>query len=178
MFPFFTSKRCAIFLIMKVVFLYFWIRTHLFKRKIDQHHIFFWEVIFLRSFNNVWKNPFLKFFIRRWNWFFYVLKSTPQEKCPYLEFFLVCIFPHLEWIRRFIKWIFVFSPNAGKCTPEKLRIRTIFTQYNTEPSMGLVSSNFFILEVESEKLNKRINLTRLSKINFQNKNPLNLCRTS
>ena len=103
---------------------------------------FFLRSNFSQIIQSCMEKSFSKVFIRRWNWFFYVLKSTPQEKCPYLEFFLVCIFPHLEWIRRFIKWIFVFSPNAGKCTPEKLRIRTIFTQYNAEPSMGLVSSTY------------------------------------
>ena len=36
--------------------------------------------------------------------------------------FLVHIFPHSDWIRR------IFSPNAGKYGPEKLRIRTLFTQ--------------------------------------------------
>ena len=35
-----------------------------------------------------------------------------REKCPYSEFF----------------W-FVFTPNAGKYGPEKLRIRTLFTQW-------------------------------------------------
>ena len=38
-------------------------------------------------------------------------RYTLHEKCPYLKFF----------------WS-VFSPNAGKHGPEKLRIRTLFTQ--------------------------------------------------
>ena len=38
---------------------------------------------------------------------------------------LVRIYPHLDYIRRDT----VFSPNAGKCGPEYLRIRALFTQY-------------------------------------------------
>ena len=39
---------------------------------------------------------------------------------------LVRIFPHSGWVRR--QYLSVFSPNAGKCRPELLRIRTHFTQ--------------------------------------------------
>ena len=42
--------------------------------------------------------------------------------------FLVRIFPHSDWIRRFTE-ISIFSPNAGKRGPDKLRIRTFFTQW-------------------------------------------------
>ena len=41
---------------------------------------------------------------------------------------LVRIFPHLDWIRRDTEYFSVFSPNVGKCGPELLRIRTLFTQ--------------------------------------------------
>ena len=44
------------------------------------------------------------------------------------EVFLVRIFPHTDWIRRFVEWISLFSPNSGKCWPEKLWIQTLFTQ--------------------------------------------------
>ena len=37
-------------------------------------------------------------------------------------FFLVRFFPHSDWIQRFAEQISVFSPNAAKCGPEKLRI--------------------------------------------------------
>ena len=49
--------------------------------------------------------------------------------------FLVLIFPHSDWIRSIspysvnTEYISVFSPNAGKYGPEKLRIRTLFTQF-------------------------------------------------
>ena len=42
--------------------------------------------------------------------------------------FLVRIFPHSGWIWRDTEYISLFSPNSGKDRPEKLRIRTIFTQ--------------------------------------------------
>ena len=45
-----------------------------------------------------------------------------REKCSNTEFFLVRIFPHSDWIRRNTEYLSVFSPNAGKYGPEKLRI--------------------------------------------------------
>ena len=42
-----------------------------------------------------------------------------REKCPNTEFFLVHIFPHLDWIRRDTPYLSVFSLNAGKYGPEK-----------------------------------------------------------
>ena len=39
------------------------------------------------------------------------------------------IFPHLDWIRRDTEYLSVFSPNAGKYGPEKLRILTRFTYW-------------------------------------------------
>ena len=46
------------------------------------------------------------------------------------EVFLVCISLHLDWIRRNTLYFSVFSPNVGKYEPEKIRIRTVFTQCN------------------------------------------------
>ena len=34
-----------------------------------------------------------------------------------------------DWIRRYTPYLSVFSVTAGKCGPEKLRIRTLFTQW-------------------------------------------------
>ena len=45
--------------------------------------------------------------------------SALREMCPHTEFFLVRIFPHSDWIRRYTKYFSVFSPNAGKYGPEK-----------------------------------------------------------
>ena len=43
--------------------------------------------------------------------------------------FLVLIFLHSDGIRRYMEYLSVFSSNAGKYGPEKLRIRTLLTQY-------------------------------------------------
>ena len=42
--------------------------------------------------------------------------------------FMVRIFSDLDWIRRHTEYVPVFSPNAGKFWPEKLWIRTLFTE--------------------------------------------------
>ena len=42
-----------------------------------------------------------------------------REKCPNTEFFLVRIFPHLDWIRKDTEYLSVFSPNTGKYGPGK-----------------------------------------------------------
>ena len=41
------------------------------------------------------------------------------EKCPNAEFYLVCIFPHLDWIWRDTRYLSVFSPNGQKYRLEK-----------------------------------------------------------
>ena len=41
------------------------------------------------------------------------------EMCPSTEFFLVCIFPHSNWIRRDTSYLSVFYPNTGKHGPEE-----------------------------------------------------------
>ena len=45
--------------------------------------------------------------------------KTLREKCPNTEFFLVRIFPDLDWIRRDTEYLSVFSPNPEKYGPEK-----------------------------------------------------------
>ena len=47
-------------------------------------------------------------------------KRPLGEKCPNTEFFfLVRIFPYLDWIRRDAPYLSIFSPHAGKYGPEK-----------------------------------------------------------
>ena len=46
---------------------------------------------------------------------------------PVFGVILVRIFPYLDRIRRYTPYLSLFSPNAGKYWPEKLRIRTPFT---------------------------------------------------
>ena len=45
-------------------------------------------------------------------------RATLREKCPNTELFLVHIFLYSDWIRRFMEYISVFSPNTGKYGPE------------------------------------------------------------
>ena len=59
--------------------------------------------------------------------------------------FAVRIFPHSDWIRRDTPYLSVFSPNAGKYKPEKLRIRTLFTQYK-------ISQRFIMIEFYDDKI--------------------------
>ena len=74
-----------------------------------------------------------------------------SEKCPYSELFwsiFSCI--RTEW--RDTEYLFEFSPNAGKYTPKKLRIRTLLTQY------GLKSKNYFHSKSRSLVLRKKFYL--------------------
>ena len=54
---------------------------------------------------------------------------TLRKKCPYSEIFWSVYFPHLDCIRRFKEYISVFHANSEKNILEKLRIRTILTQW-------------------------------------------------
>ena len=62
------------------------------------------------------------------------------EMCPNTEFFLVHIFPHLDWIWGDTKYLSVFSMNAGKYGPEK-------TPY---------LDTFHVVVVYSNELTKRV----------------------
>ena len=64
--------------------------------------------------------------------------SALHEKCPNKEFFLVRIFPYLDWIPGFVKLISVFSPNAGKYGPKK----TLYLEtFHTVPMIEKVDGN-------------------------------------
>ena len=54
--------------------------------------------------------------------------SFKAWKVSIFGIFLFRNFPHSDWIRRDTKYLSVFSPNAGNNKPEKLWIRTLFTQ--------------------------------------------------
>ena len=62
-----------------------------------------------------------------------------------LGVFLVLIFPHSDWIRRDTPYLPVFSPNAGKYGPEKLRIRTLYTQCSTLNPRVVIYGNAYLL---------------------------------
>ena len=65
------------------------------------------------------------------------IKCTAQ-KTSIFGVFLVRIVPHPDWIRRDTLHLYKFILNAGKYGPEKLRIRTFFTQWRyAEAYLGL-----------------------------------------
>ena len=82
--------------------------------RIFQNKLLFWENSF-RSFFKLMKELFT-------GW-----------KVSVFGVILVRIFPHSDWIRWDTPYLSVFSPNEGKCRPEQLRIRTLFTQCATNP---------------------------------------------
>ena len=63
-------------------------------------------------------------------------KCAPHKKCPWLEFFWFVFFRiriirsiRIPVIQRDMEYFSVFTPNAQKYRSEKLRIRTLFTQW-------------------------------------------------
>ena len=70
------------------------------------------------------ENCIVKFLL----WYCISLIAATWKKTV-LEIFLVRILPHSDWIRRDTEYLSVFSPDAEKCGPEKLRIWTPFTQW-------------------------------------------------
>ena len=60
-----------------------------------------------------------------------ILVTHTAWKMSIFGVFVVRIFQNSGWIRRDREYLSVFSPNTGKYRPEKLRIRTHFTQCQT-----------------------------------------------
>ena len=58
----------------------------------------------------------------------FVIDYYTAWKVSLLGVFLVLIFQYSDWIRRGTDNLSVYSPNAGKYVPEKLRIWALFTQ--------------------------------------------------
>ena len=77
------------------------------------------------------------------------------------EVFLAPIFPHSGWIRRDTEYLSVFSPNAGKYEPEKLRIRILFTQwlsfgnkcFTRNMNLGIIKSSIRFIK-DSKRFNE------------------------
>ena len=55
-----------------------------------------------------------------------MIDDSLREKCPNTDFFLVRIFPHLDWMGRDTEYLFVFSPNAVKYGLEKAQYLDTF----------------------------------------------------
>ena len=58
------------------------------------------------------------------------LRQTQWVKSVHIRRYSGPHFLHSDWIRRNTPYLSVFTPNVGKCRPEKLRILTIFTQWH------------------------------------------------
>ena len=75
---------------------------------------------------------------------------TLRENCPNMEFFLVRVFSHSNWIWRDTKYLSVVSPNAGKYRPEKTPYWTHFRQSIFPVSNALrvlLSTDLFLIFV-------------------------------
>ena len=77
-------------------------------------------------------------------------------KVSVFRVFLVSIFRHSNWIRRYTEYLSVFSPNAGKYGPEKLLIRTLFTQCQTRRSHQRCSVKKGVLKNFKNSTGKRL----------------------
>ena len=71
--------------------------------------------------------------------------------------FLVRIFPHLNWIWRDTPYLFVFSPNAEKYGPEKLRIQALFTSWIIPDQLRIIwkywtTATHFYLKASKNKI--------------------------
>ena len=89
-------------------------------------------------------------------------KQTLHEKCPNTEFFLVRIFPTLDWIRRDTSYLSVFSPNAIKI---RIRKNSVFghishSERSSNPNDHTIShklclifflSNYLIYIMQTQK---------------------------
>ena len=100
----------------------------------------------IRNLSTAWKGPYSKFF---WSVFSY-------------EVFLVRIFLRLGRMRKDTLYQFLFSLNARKYGPEKLRIETLFTHWkrNNNARMNIPVKDFVC---KWKKQNKKQNKNRSSR---------------
>ena len=94
-----------------------------------KHEIFLlliWLLKKLKLLNDFFKEKFV--YIASWRSLMKVKNINTAWKRSVFVVFLVRIFPHLDWIWEDTLYLSVFSQNARKYGPEKLQIRTFFTQ--------------------------------------------------
>ena len=85
--------------------------------------------IFLEGLKKVWKITCETLILfRNYFWIIFNLNACHCVKGVRIRRHSGPHFLHLDWIRRDTEDTSVFSPNAGKCRPEQLRIRTLFAQ--------------------------------------------------
>ena len=88
------------------------------------------QSIYLCDFRSIFGENSAYMWNNNWVWLISpkIATITLREKCSGTEFFLVRMFPLSDWIQRDTSYLSVFSLNAGKYGPKKLRIWTFFTQ--------------------------------------------------
>ena len=85
----------------------------------------FAKIVPLKSIDCFRKTFHLGCFSGLWIRFWRSIFLPNAWKVSVFRVFLVHIFPHLDWIRRYIPYLSLFSPNAQKYGPEKSRIQTL-----------------------------------------------------
>ena len=86
------------------------------------------------------------------------LRKITSKKASVFGVILVRIFRYSGWIRTDTPYLSIFSPNAGKCWPEYLWIRTLFTHWeewviSTFLEKGIKSIIMTFLHISIEKSN-------------------------
>ena len=127
-----------------------------------------------------WHDHFLN--IRQKNSYYYLQKrpfvkeilkyGSLRKKCPYSEF----SDPYFPTFRLNTEYLSVFSPNAGKCGPEKPRIRTLFTLW----VWLWFFTNFFYFDFLSHAIPVKRTLVHIKKLRaylWWTKTYLELCQT-
>ena len=96
----------------------YYVTTSLYHNILTYQLSLYHDFIYKRAWLFVWANGNIS------NCF---LSSNTAWKVSVFGVFLVRVSLHLDWIRRDTQYISVFSPNAGKYGPEKLRIRNLIS---------------------------------------------------
>ena len=80
-------------------------------------------------------------------------ESYTTQKISAFGVILIRIFPHSDWTRRDTEYLSVFSPNARKYGPEKLRIRTLYAVLGSRKchfdwlvSLAVTVNKFFLAQ--------------------------------
>ena len=97
----------------------------------------------------VWKSSQRTwYYCQFWTWYYYCVKSVQIR-----SFFLVRIFPYLDWVRRDTPYISVFSPNEVKYGPEKTPYLDTFHVVEKPWLKQLLSlKNFFHSDMNNNSL--------------------------
>ena len=128
--------------------------------------------LYLCDFRSIFGENSAYMWNNNWVWLISpkIATITLREKCSGTEFFLVRMFPLSDWIQRDTSYLSVFSLNAGKYGPKKLRFWTFFTQvqlnedswktkifrtnhYITAQNIKFFVSEFFLMNVNKSAEN-------------------------